>query len=217
MPGADDPDIQRILAEFKDVLFSEIPGGLPPTRYAADGSAIEHTIETAPDVQPFSRPPRPFTAEDHEAVKKYLADFVAKGWIKPSLSPWAAPVLFVPKKADPVTGKRSLRMVISFVKLNSKTLNKIAYRLPHISDLLTRMLGARYFSKLDLLDGYYQVRMKSEDIPKTASPRRMVILSFVSCPWDSVGLRLRFSTSWTKRSETALLCPQATLLHSCTL
>ena len=69
VPGADDPDIQRILAEFNDVLGYENPGGLPPTRYAADGSAIEHTIETAPDVQPFSRPPRPFTAEEHEAVK----------------------------------------------------------------------------------------------------------------------------------------------------
>lgn len=168
VPGASDPDIQKILAEFSDVLVSEIPGGLPPERFAADGSPIEHTIETAPDADPFSRPPRPFTVEEHDAVKKYLADFIAKGWIRPSLSPWAAPVLFVPKKADPVTGKRSLRMVISFVKLNSKTLNRIAYRLPRISDLLNRMLGARYFSKLDLLDGYYQVRMKSEDIPKTA-------------------------------------------------
>lgn len=168
VPGATDPDIQEILNEFRDVLVSEIPGGLPPERFASDGTPIEHTIETAPDASPYSRPPRPFTVEEHDAVKKYLADFVAKGWIRPSLSPWAAPVLFVPKKADPVTGKRSLRMVISFVKLNSKTLNRIAYRLPRISDLLDRMQGARYFSKLDLLDGYYQVRMKSEDIPKTA-------------------------------------------------
>jgi hypothetical protein len=59
-------------------------------------------------------------------------------------------------------------MVISFVKLNSKTLNRIAYRLPRIADLLARISGAAIFSKLDLLDGYYQIRMRSEDIPKTA-------------------------------------------------
>lgn len=59
-------------------------------------------------------------------------------------------------------------MCISYVKLNNKTLNRIAYSLPRISDRLERIGGAKFFSKLDLLDGYYQVRMRSEDIPKTA-------------------------------------------------
>ena len=59
-------------------------------------------------------------------------------------------------------------MVISFVKLNSKTLNRIAYRLPRISDLLSRIAGAKLFSKLDLLDGYYQIRMRPEDVSQTA-------------------------------------------------
>ena len=67
-----------------------------------------------------------------------------------------------------MTGKRTWRMCISFVKLNSKTLNRIAYRLPRSSDLLERINGARYFSKLDLLDGYYQVRMRASDVSKTA-------------------------------------------------
>jgi hypothetical protein len=89
------------------------------------------------------------------------------GWIAPSLSPWAAPVLFVPKKCDPVTGARTWRMCISYVKLNSKTLNRIAYRLPRISDLLSRASKAAYFSKLDLLSGFYQVRMREQDVPKT--------------------------------------------------
>ena len=166
--GALEPDIARILREFNDVLITEMPGGLPPHRQAADGSPIEHTIETAADEKPYARPPRPFTAEEDATVKKYISDFLERGWIKPSLSPWAAPVLFVPKKPDPVTGKKARRMVISFVKLNSKTLNRIAYRLPRISDLLARISGARFFTKLDLLDGYYQIRMKAADIPKTA-------------------------------------------------
>ena len=78
-----------------------------------------------------------------------------------------APVLFVPKKRDPVTGERTWRMCISYVKLNSKTLNRIAYHLPRIADLLARVSNAQYFSKLDLLSGFYQVRMRDTDIPKT--------------------------------------------------
>jgi hypothetical protein len=76
-------------------------------------------------------------------------------------------VLFVPKKVDPVTGEKTWRMCISYVKLNSKTLNRIAYRLPRVSDLLVRVSAAKIFSKLDLLSGFYQVRMRESDIPKT--------------------------------------------------
>jgi hypothetical protein len=60
-------------------------------------------------------------------------------------------------------------MCLSYAKLNAKTLNRIAYRLPRISDLLARVNGANYFSKIDLLDGFYQIRMREQDVPKTAS------------------------------------------------
>jgi hypothetical protein len=129
---------------------------------------IEHTIETAPDAVPHARPPRPFTSEESAEIQRVIANFLAKGWIVPSSSPWAAPVLFAPQKPDPVTGKRAWRMCVSYVKLNAKTLDRIAYRLPRISDLLGRGNGATYCSKIDLLDGFYQIRMREADIPKTA-------------------------------------------------
>lgn len=166
--GANHPAIASLLSEYADVLKSSVPGGLPPERFAADGAPIEHTIETADGVKPYSRNPRPFTREEDEEIKRYLQDFLNKGWIRPSLSPWAAPVLFVPKKPDPVTGKKMWRMCISYVALNSKTLNRIAYRLPRISELLARISGAKFFSKIDLLDGFYQIRMRSSDVEKTA-------------------------------------------------
>lgn len=166
--GADHPDIAALLAEFSDVLQSKIPGGLPPERCADDGTPIEHRIDVAEGEKPFSRNPRPFTAEEDEEIRRYLKTFLENGWIRSSLSPWAAPVLFVPKKPDPVTGKRSWRMCISYVALNAKTLNRIAYRLPRISDLLGRLATAKFFSKIDLLDGFYQVRMRESDIEKTA-------------------------------------------------
>jgi hypothetical protein len=161
------PKLQALLSEFSDVLVSSLPGGLPPVRHDSSGRVIEHTIDTHSHEQPYARPPRPFTLEESAEIQRVIAEFLANGWITPSLSPWAAPVLLVPKKPDPVTGKRSWRMCISYVKLNAKTLNRIAYRLPRISDLLTRVNGATYFSKIDLLNGFYQIRMREEDIPKT--------------------------------------------------
>ena len=77
--GASDPEIQRILKQFDDVLVSKLPGGLPPEHFAADGSRIEHTVETSPDEKPYSRPPLPFTPAEHEEIKRYLADFIEKG------------------------------------------------------------------------------------------------------------------------------------------
>ena len=166
--GANHPLVAPLLSEYADVLRSKIPGGLPPERTTADGTPIEHTIELSADETPFSRNPRPFTREEDEEIQRYLKTFLENGWIRPSLSPWAAPVLFVPKKPDPVTGKIAWRMCISYVALNSKTLNRIAYRLPRISELLARISTAKYFSKLDLLDGFYQIRMRACDVEKTA-------------------------------------------------
>ena len=66
--GADSPDIAPLLAEFSDVLASEIPGGLPPGRFAADGSPIECGIETAPDAKPYARPPRQVAPEQRKQL-----------------------------------------------------------------------------------------------------------------------------------------------------
>ena len=68
---------------------------------------------------------------------------------------------------DPVTGEKTWRMVISFVRLNGKTLDRIAYRLPRIAELLARVSRAKIFSKMDLLSGFYQIRMRESDVEKT--------------------------------------------------
>ncbi|CAN4096900.1 unnamed protein product [Withania somnifera] len=99
-------------------------------------------------------------AELHE-LKEQLKDLLEKGFIKPSMSPWGAPVLFVCKKDG------TLRMCIDYEKPNRvKIKNK--YPLPRIDDLFDRLRGAKCFSKIDLRSGYHQVRVKEKDIPKTA-------------------------------------------------
>jgi hypothetical protein len=104
-------------------------------------------------------------------------------------------VVFARKKPDPVTGVSALRMCISYVQLNCNTLSKTAYRLPRIADLLDQVTSASYFSKLDLVSGYWQVPMRAEDIPKTAFTTSYGSFECsVSCHLGCVALQLRFST-----------------------
>jgi hypothetical protein len=94
-------------------------------------------------------------------LKDQLQELLDKGFIRPSSSPWGAPVLFVKKKDG------TLRMCIDYRELNKVTI-KNKYPLPRIDDLLDQLQGASVFSKIDLQSGYHQVRVKEGDIPKTA-------------------------------------------------
>ena len=90
-----------------------------------------------------------------------LKELLDKGFIRPSTSPWQAPVLFV-KEED-----GSLRLCIDYRQLNKVTI-KNKYPLSRIYDLFDQLQGARCFSKIDLRSGYHQLRIRSEDVPKTA-------------------------------------------------
>jgi len=90
-----------------------------------------------------------------------LQELLDKGVIRPSVSPWGAPVLFVKKKDG------SMRLCIDYRELNKLTI-KNRYPLPRIDDLFDQLKGATYFSKIDLRSGYHQLKIKPEDIPKTA-------------------------------------------------
>ena len=94
-------------------------------------------------------------------LKEQLRELLEKGFIRPSTSPWGAPVLFVRKKDG------SLRMCIDYRQLNKVTI-KNRYPLPRIDDLFDQLQGAKCFSKIDLRSGYHQVRVREADIPKTA-------------------------------------------------
>src|SRR5215467_14677157 len=93
-----------------------------------------------------------------EELKKQLQDLLDKGLIRPSVSPWGAPVLFVKKKDG------SLRLCIDYRELNKVTI-KNKYPLPRIDDLLDQLSGSCVFSKIDLRSGYHQLRVKAEDVP----------------------------------------------------
>ena len=93
-------------------------------------------------------------------MKTQLQELLDKGFIRPSVSPWGASVLFIKKKDD------TLRMCIDYRQINKVTV-KNKYPLPRIEDLFNQLKGASVFSKIDLRLGYYQLQVKDNDISKT--------------------------------------------------
>ena len=94
-------------------------------------------------------------------LKAQLQELLSKGFIRPSASPWGAPVLFVKKK------DRSFRMCIDYRQLN-KVIIKNKYPIPRIDNLFNQLQAACVFSKFDLRSGYHQLKIRTTDVPKTA-------------------------------------------------
>lgn len=146
--------LETILKQFDTDVFSE-PSGLPPHRTA------DHRIEIIPGNTPPSRTPYRLSQPELAELRKQLIKLLEQGWIRPSISPFGAPILFVKKKNG------DLRMCVDYRALNKITI-KNKYPLPNISELLDRLTGAQYFTSLDLRSGYHQLRIAEQDIFKTA-------------------------------------------------
>jgi len=112
-------------------------------------------------------------------LKKQLHELLDKGLIRPSVSPWGAPVLFVRKKDG------SLRLCIDYREMNRVTV-KNKYPLPCINDLFDQLAGAAVFSKIDLRTGYHQLKVKPEDVPKTAFRTRYGHYEFLVLPFGLI-------------------------------
>nr|GEY99876.1 putative reverse transcriptase domain-containing protein [Tanacetum cinerariifolium] len=109
-------------------------------------------------------------------LKEKLHELLDLGFIRPSVSPWGAPVLFVKKKDG------SMRLCIDYRNLNRVTIRN-RYPLPRIDDLIDQLQGAQFFSKIDLKSGYHQLWVKDQDIPKTAFRTRYGHYEFLVMPF----------------------------------
>jgi hypothetical protein len=149
------PALRSVVNRYGDVFPKELPSGLPPDR------GVGHTIPLVEGAKPPFRGIYRLSPLELEEVKTQVTSLLAKGWIEPSKSPFGAPVLFVQKKDG------SLRMCVDYRALNKLTV-KNRYALPRIDDIFDKLQGAKWFTSLDLAQGYHQIRISEEDVPKTA-------------------------------------------------
>lgn len=164
-----EPKEVPIVSEFPDVFPTKIPG-MPPAR------DLEFTIDLVPGTGPISKAPYRMAPAEMKELTAQLDELLEKGYIRPSSSPWGAPVLFVKKKDG------SLRLCIDYRELNNVTV-KNKYPLPRIDDLFDQLKGAGIFSKIDLRSGYHQLRIAENDIAKTAFRTRYGHYEFTVMPF----------------------------------
>ena len=142
-----------LLDTYADVF--EEPTGLPPER------SHDHSISLKLGSQPVNLRPYRFPYHQKTEVEKQVTDMLSSSVIQTSRSPFASPCLLVKKKDG------TWRLCIDYRQLNAMTI-KNKFPIPVVEDLLDELHGAKVFSKIDLRSGYWQIRVKEEDIPKTA-------------------------------------------------
>ncbi|GJY22329.1 reverse transcriptase domain-containing protein [Tanacetum coccineum] len=144
----------HVVRDFPEVFPEDLPG-LPPTRQ------VEFHIELIPGAAPVARAPYRLAPAEMKELAEQLKELSDKGFIRPSSSPWGAPILFVKKKDG------SFQMCIDYRELNKLTV-KNRYPLPRIDDLFDQLQGSNIYSKIELRSGYHQLRVREENIPKIA-------------------------------------------------
>ncbi|KAI3505229.1 hypothetical protein L1887_27219 [Cichorium endivia] len=147
-------------------VFPEDLLGLPPKR------EVEFKIDLTPGAAPIAKAPYSLAPLEMLELSIQLRELLDRRFIRPSCSPWGAPILFV-KKND-----GSNRMCIDYRELNKLTV-KNRYPLPRIDDLFDQLQGASWFSKINLRSGYHQMRVREEDVQKTAFRTRYGHFEFV--------------------------------------
>ena len=149
------PAKERLFTKFKELFPEELPDGLP-----REGRP-EHAIPVKPDAKPVSRAMYLLSPKERGECKAFVTKAMKKGWIHPSCTPWGAPILFAAKKDG------GLRFCVNYRWLNKQTVRD-EYPLPRMDDLLDWSNGKSVFTSLDGHSGYHQIRIRMEDVPKTA-------------------------------------------------
>ena len=130
-----------VVREFADVFPEELPG-VPPERQ------VELRIDLVPGAAPIAKATYRLASPEMQDLSSQLQELLGKQFIRPSSSPWGAPILFVRKKDT------SHHMCVDYRELNKLTV-KNRYPLPRIDDLFDQLQGACWFSKIDLRSGYH--------------------------------------------------------------
>ncbi|GBG82526.1 hypothetical protein CBR_g34902 [Chara braunii] len=166
-----EPAVRDLIREYHDVFPSSFSyAGIPPMR------DVEHSIQLVPDYRVHHQAPYRLSIPEATELKRQLEELLRLGFIKPSNSPWGAPVLFA-RKAD-----ETLRLCIDYRGLNRYTV-KNSYPMPRSDELFDRLAGNRFFTKIDLRSGYHQIRVAAAEQPKTMFRSRFDHYEFTVMPF----------------------------------
>ena len=176
-----DRKLDRLLGDYKCVFPQDLPKGLPPNR------SVEMKIDLERDSKPKMGPIYKLSRKELEEMKNQLDEALENGFIRPSISPWGSPVLFTPKKDG------GLRMCIDYRALNKQTI-KNQVPLPRIDEVWDQVGGSKYFSTIDLISGYHQIRLRDADIQKTAFRTRYGQYEYLVTPFGLTGAPGCFQT-----------------------
>ena len=159
-----------LLKEFEDVFPEQLPSGLPPTR------GVQHRIELKPgSTPPQVRPLHHQSSKDLAVFEEYTRSMIEAGQLRVSNSPYGAMALIVRKKDG------TARVVVDYRALNEQTI-KNKYPLPLMDELFDRVVNAKVFSKLDLRNGFHQIRVHEDDVEKTAFRTRYGSFEYLVLP-----------------------------------
>lgn len=152
-------EIKNILQDFNEIFF-------------LDGDELtytnltKHDIETTTEI-PINKRQYRFPESTKKQINEQIVEMLKLGIIRPSKSPWNAPVLCIPKKDLDVEGKKRYRIVVDFRALNTIT-KRVIFPIPLINEILDNIGEAQYFSTIDLKSGFYQIPINPKDAAKTA-------------------------------------------------
>jgi len=154
--GSEHPGVAALLKKYSSSVFGEPKPGVPPKR------GVEHKIELKPGASPpLARPLYHQSAKDAEVMKEYVEAGLRSGILEKSISPYGSMALIVKKKDG------TPRVVIDYRALNEVT-KKNSYPLPLMDELFDRTVGAKFFTSIDLRNGFHQIAIPPEDREKTA-------------------------------------------------
>ncbi|MCO5596399.1 hypothetical protein L7F22_050460 [Adiantum nelumboides] len=165
-----DKERSMFLQQYSDCFSDSLPSQLPPERLE------DHAIDLVPGSSPPNRPSYRVSAAQPKEIMSQVEELLEKGLIQPSSSPFCSPVLLVQKKDG------SWRMCIDYRALNKNTI-KNRFPIPRIDDILDKLEGAAMFSRIDLKSGYHQIRIRSEDVHKTAFRTTFGLYKFLVMPF----------------------------------